>query len=307
MLDRRMTVPLGISLLALVACQPADQGQDDGDEEAAVIEIAAKDFEFEAPRSIRSGWNTIRFRNESEEQEHFVLFYHLPEDKTFADWRTEVTQPFLDVWSRYDAGELSREETLQSLGEAMAPWAFQETNIVGGAGLTEPGRTSLVTLFLAPGTYVMECYVKTPQGTWHTERGMLRELTVTEESTGQEPPNADVQLTLSNYEIQTSGSFSAGEQVVAVHVTDTPEGLLPHDLNLFRLDSETTVEEIVAWMDWLDLEGYRAPAPGVSVGGVKNLMAGRTGYVTVDLAPGRYAWVSEGYGDRGMVEEFVVE
>ena len=31
-----------------------------------------------------------------------------------------------------------------------------------------------------------------------------------------------------------------------------------------------------------------------------------TGYVHVDLSPGEYAWVSEGYGSRGATKEFVV-
>lgn len=32
----------------------------------------------------------------------------------------------------------------------------------------------------------------------------------------------------------------------------------------------------------------------------------RAGYVHLDLTPGSYVWVSEGYGDRGMVSEFTI-
>lgn len=307
---RHSLAPLVLLLAsALAACQSSDReagAGDDASAEPGVVDVAARDFEFDAPETLPSGWTTFRFTNLGE-QEHFFYLYRLPDDVTFAQFRREAMGPFGRVWNDYASGKLTREEAGRAFASELPEWFFTDLVSSGGPALTEPGRTAQTTVRLEPGTYVVECYVKTPQGTWHTERGMLRELTVTEESTGQEPPNADVELTLSNYEIQTSGSFWAGEQVVAVHVTDTPAGLLPHDLNLFRLDPETMVEEIVAWMDWLDLEGYRAPAPGVSVGGVKNLMAGRTGYVTVDLAPGRYAWVSEGYGDRGMVEEFIVE
>ena len=60
-------------------------------------------------------------------------------------------------------------------------------------------------------------------------------------------------------------------------------------------------------MDWMDLEGFRAPAPGYSLGGVEHMRADQTGYMTVELQPGSYAWVSEGYGVQGMVRKFEVE
>ena len=310
MSERRTLTPVVIVLAALVACEPAGSGQDAGPETEAdseVVEITAEDFEFKAPRTLPSGWNTIDFTNASDEQEHFFLLWKLPEDVTFADYRSQVTQTFSEVWERYDGGELTAEETLEQLGEELPEWFFGGVQAYGGAALTEPGRTSRVVLNLDPGTYAMECYVKTPQGTWHTDRGMVRELRVTEDSTGASAPEADVELTLSNYSIAVSDSFTTGPQVVAVHVTATPDGLMPHDINLFRIESDTTtVDKIVRWMDWMDLEQFRAPAPGISLGGVDHLREGATGYAVVDLEPGRYAWISEEYGDRGMVEEFTV-
>jgi hypothetical protein len=37
------------------------------------------------------------------------------------------------------------------------------------------------------------------------------------------------------------------------------------------------------------------------------MLAGDTAYVRVELSPGEYAWISEAYGGRGMVETFTVE
>lgn len=291
---------------ALMACQPAESGQDEAAGPDPVV-VTAKDFEFEMPRELASGWNTFRFVNESDEQEHFILFSRVPADRTFAEFRSRVFEVFMDVFSRYDAGELTREEAGQALADELPAWYFEEVEFAGGVGLTEGSRSSQATVHLEPGTYAVECYVKTPQGTFHNDRGMFRGITVTGDATGATPPEADAELTLSNYEINTSGQLTPGTRTVAVHMTDTPEGLVPHDINLFRLDGETTPDEIVAWMDWMDLEQFRAPGPGTSLGGVEHLPAGATGYMTVDLEPGRYAWVSEGYGDRGMVKEFTVE
>lgn len=60
---------------ALMACQPADQT----DGRPGPVEITARDFEFDMPEAIPSGWNTFRFVNESNEQEHFILFGRIPE------------------------------------------------------------------------------------------------------------------------------------------------------------------------------------------------------------------------------------
>lgn len=295
----------------LAACQQTDaDGEGEADAsaaaEAGVVQVTAKDFEFQAPEEIPSGWTTIRFANTGEE-EHFVLLWHLPEDRTFRDYRTEIVDTFTKVWSRYASGQLDRAETEEALGAELPEWFFTGVQPRGGAALTEPGDTSQVTVQLEPGTYVMECYVKTPQGTWHTERGMFRELTVTEASAGASPPEADAELTLSNYQLEAPGDLPAGTHTLAVHVRDNPEGFMPHDVNLFRLEGDAGTEEIVAWMDWMDLDQFRTPAPGHSLGGVEHMTAGNTGYLTVTLEPGRYAWVSEGYGHRGMVEEFTVQ
>lgn len=306
------------TVAALAACgggEPAPASDSDASaamsqasaSEPGVVTITAKDFEFEAPAEIPSGWTTIRFTNEGE-QEHFVNFNHLPDSVTFADYKTDVGLVFDEVWNRYDSGDLDRQGTLDALGAQLPGWFFGSITLEGGPNLTEPGETTQVTVRLDPGTYALECYVKTPQGTFHSSRGMLKELTVTAEDNGVQPPaDADAELTLSNYNVAAPDSLSAGRHTIAVHVEENPEGMVMHDISLFRLSDTTSVDRIVKWMDWMDLEQFRAPAPGYSMGGMSDLVAGRTGYMTVDLTPGRYAWVSEGYGAQGVAKEFTVQ
>lgn len=289
--------------LAALACAPSDDG---AETDGGVLEVTAADFEFRAPNEVPSGWTTLRLENTGE-QDHFLLLWRLPEGKTVRDYRQEVVNVFSRVFSRHASGELDRPETLEALGEKLPEWFFTEVTASGGVALTGAGRSAESTVRLEPGTHVMECYVKTPDGTWHTERGMVKQLLVTEDEAGPEAPEADVELTLSNYTIDAPERVAAGTRTVAVDVTDTPEGLMPHDVNLFRLEDGDDVEQVVGWMDWMDPEQFRSPAPGVPMGGVEHLPAGATGYMTADLEPGRYAWVSEGYGGRGMVREFTVE
>lgn len=289
-------------IVGLMACTSKQQPE----EKAGVVEVTALEFRFEAPDSVKSGWNTFQMKNEGA-QEHFMYVYKIPSEITLAEYEEGVPQAFEEVWQKYVAGEINQQETVEMLGENIAPWFFTEVVPSGGVALTEPGETAQSTVNLDPGKYIMECYVKMPDGTWHTTMGMYKMFHVTEDSTGLEAPSANYEMTLSNYDISTTGELKQGANTIAVHAQDTPEGFMMHDINLFRMNDTTSVEDIVAWMNWLELDQFTAPAPAYSLGGVDHMAAGKTGYMTVELTPGNYAWVSEGYGHRGMVKEFTIE
>lgn len=271
-----------------------------------VVEVVAKDYEFELPAQVSSGWTTFEFRNVGEE-EHFFSLTRLPEGKTYRDFEAGPAALFDEVWNRYSAREITRSEMFETLRAEVSEWYLEGAEPSGGVGLTEPGETSRVTVKLDPGTYVLECAVKTPQGSWHIFRGMGEDLTVTAAPNQASPPEADVELTLSNYEIDIARELTAGTQTVAVHVRENPEGLGGHGVDLARLADETGLEEVVEWMAPYELGRYRAPAPGHWLGGVRPMRAGETAYMTADLEPGRYAWISEDHADQGMVETFTVE
>lgn len=310
---------LGIAIVIgmLLACSSGKEKPKSEAEEAAtmttaatnasVVEVAARDFAFEAPDQLASGWHTFRFTNNGK-QEHFFYIYRLPDNKTYDQFLEEAMKPFGMVWNEYASGQISRDSALAKFGTALPGWFMTDMVPSGGVGLTEPGEMAETTVKLDPGLHVVECYVKMPDGSWHTERGMQQPLMVTTDSTGFEPPEADVELSLSNYNIERKGAYRAGNQIIAIHVMENPQGFTMHNLDLFRLgDDTTTVRQIVKWMDWMDLNQFRAPAPGYSLGGIEPMAAGRTGYVAVNFTPGTYAWVSEGYGSRGMFETFTIE
>lgn len=310
---------LVVLAVALIACQPADTGEEatpaaapaDATADAAspaaadsgAVDVLVQDYSFTAPARLPSGWNTFRFRNEGEEP-HFLVLWRLPEDKTFDDFAAEIVPAFMSAVEPYRAGEVDREGMVELLGGALPEWFLTSVDGWGGPGFTSPGRTSQTTLQLEPGEYVMECYAQSAEGEFHGKLGMLRPLTVTDEMSGLSVPEADIELTLSNYQIDVEGDLTPGEHTVAVHVAEEPEGLLGHDVHLARLAEDTDLDEAVTWMDWVD--SMRAPAPMEFLGGAEEMPAGHTAYFTVTLEPGRYAWVSEGYFAEGMVKEFRV-
>lgn len=179
----------------------------------------------------------------------------------------------------------------------------------GGPGIVAPGRTAQATIALEPGTYWMECYIKTPEGEWHTNRGMVRPLIVTDERSGASEPEADLEITLSRAGMQVSGTPARGRQTVAVHFGKRPADalFLGNDVHLVRLEEETDREELARWLDPWKLDGFRAPAPVEFLGGAQDMPEGHTAYFTVSLEPGSYAWVMEAPAERSVTETFTVE
>jgi len=318
----RLLASVGLSILPaalLVGCQPdsseraVEESAAETDESAGaastpggVIEIRAEEYAFTAPPTFPSGWVTLRLVNGGKEP-HFVLLWDLPDGKIFDDYHREVARPFQTLYASYRAGDLDQPAFFEKLGAAIPEWFFDAVPI-GGPGFTAPGRTSETTVFLEPGdNYVMECYVRsmTQGDTFHGTQGMLRPLIVTEEGSGMEPPEADVEIVLSSFEIEVNGDLSAGSHVARVSVTDTPEGFVRHNVQLARLEGDMTAEDVAPWLNWVD--EMLPPAPADFLGGAGQTLSGRESYFPFDLQPGRYAWISEGFAAQGMFREFTVE
>lgn len=111
---------------ALGACKPANGGEEESSagSEANVVTVEAKDFESDIPEAIPSGWNTLRLVNEGE-QEHFVLVGRIPDDRSIAEYRSEVSRTFVDAFDRYGSAELTREQASQTLADELPSLLFE--------------------------------------------------------------------------------------------------------------------------------------------------------------------------------------
>jgi hypothetical protein len=126
--------------------------------------------------------------------------------------------------------------------------------------------------------------------------GMVHEITVTDEPSGAPEPEADLNLTISSERgIEVEGDIGFGLHIVAVHFEDQMmyDHLFGHDIHLARLTENTDLGALAAWMDWTQPGGIETPAPAEFVAGLHEMPAGQTGYFTVELEPGSYAWVAE--------------
>jgi hypothetical protein len=134
---------------------------------------------------------------------------------------------------------------------------------------------------------------------------MARQLTVSERRSATQPPTADLEVAFANGAMTAPAALEPGRRIVAVHYRYAAEGLLANDVHVARLPNGIDADSVIPWMDWMNVAGLRAPAPVRFLGGVQEMPVGSTAYFTVELTPGRYAWISENAGN-GMVQEFTV-
>lgn len=293
---------------------PAEEvatGQED-QAEANVIELRAVGLRFEGPGEAPAGWTTIRFDNQSG-MIHFAVIERLPEGVTIEDQAREVVPPFQAGMDSIIAGDM---DGAMAAFAALPAW-FGDVVFLGGPGLLSGGGVAESTVYLAPGRYTIECYVKT-NGVFHSvnpvpgELGMIHELIVSGESNEAPEPEADAVLSISSAGFQiTGGALRAGTNTIRADFVDQSvySNFVGHDAHIVRLDEDTDPDALAAWMDWTTPHGLETPAPAVFHGGINEMPAGEHGYFTVELAPGDYAFIAEVPDPRshGLYLPFSVE
>ncbi|CAN5323808.1 hypothetical protein BH23GEM2_BH23GEM2_25730 [soil metagenome] len=308
-LRMQRTVLLSVALLA-AACT-AGQNDTVPQRSGSAVDIVARGLQFEAPDEIESGWTTFRFRNESAMM-HFALLQRLPTGIGISEQQRLVAPVFQEGMNLLNAGET--DAAMQKFGE-LPEW-FGQVVFTGGPGLLSPGRTSETSVYLEPGTYLIECYVKT-NGIFHSYNpdslayGMVHQLTVTPAESDATAPEPTLALTISGEGgIRMAGDVDAGEHTVSVRFADqrAHENFVGHDVHLVRLADTADMSRVAAWMDWTQRTGLDTPAPAEFLGGVNEMPAGAIGYFTASLEPGRYAWVAEvpNPQEKGMLQMFEV-
>ena len=162
--------------------------------ERNVVDVTAKDYSFHSKDTIPSGWTTFRFKNEGHAH-HFFFLTLLPENADFHSYINELGPAFGVTWDSLKNG-MDKVQAGALLGSLIPDW-YANAKTMGGAGIIAPGKTEETTIKLVPGNYVMECYVKTEDGIFHSGLGMIKPIFVTEENSGmKEPTDANYDVTV---------------------------------------------------------------------------------------------------------------
>jgi hypothetical protein len=288
--------------LLVVACasdEPAGEAGESGasgGEGEGIVDVIARDLTLVAPDTVAPGWTTFRFTNTSP-MVHFAVVERMPDGVGLAEQQEEVAPLFQEGFDLLTAGDA--DGAMAAFG-ALPDW-FGEIVFMGGPGLLSPGGTADASVHLEPGTYLLECYVKTDGvfHSYHPEPGvvaMVHEFVVAGPPTGATAPEEDVRVTISTEDgISVEGTLLPGRRTVAVTFVDQTvhENFVGHDVHVARMENGITLEAIEAWMDWTRPEGLQSPSPVRFVGGINEMPAGTTGYFTADFQAGDYVWVSE--------------
>lgn len=293
------------------AASPGAERQQSPSTSTNVVDITGIGLDLLGPSEIPSGWTTFRLHNASE-MLHFAVLERMPEGIGVAEQQAEVAPVFQEGMDLLNAGEV--DAALAKFGELPA-W-FGDIVFMSGPGFVAPGRTAQTTVYLEPGTYMLECYVKT-NGVFHSynpspdEYGMVLELTATEEASAAAAPEPTLNITVSSERgFEVDDDVAPGNHTIAVYFEDqmAHEHFLGHDVHLVRLQENTDLEELATWMDWTQSGGLETPAPVEFIGGTHEMPAGETAYFTAVLYPGRYAWIAEvpDPAGKGMLKTFTV-
>lgn len=261
--------------------------------DSRIIEIVTRSMEFQMVDTLKSGWNTFLYKNLSNET-HFFLLEKLPDGVRLDNYKKELIPPFENAFNHFLVGNF---EAGSKELERIPKWFF-EVQLYGGVGLLSPKTTAQSTIYLDPGYYAMECYIRMPNGKPHALMGMLKELVVLDENSKTNEPSPDLEVFISTADgISFNDTLTPGTKIIKVNFTDqkTYETLLGHDVNLVRLENLHLVDSLNNWINPADLNQFRSPSPqGIEfLGGVNDLQAGQHGYFTVNVSSGTYAFVSE--------------
>lgn len=255
-------------------------------------------MDIQGPDKIPAGWTTFRFVNASGFT-HFATIERLPSGIGVEQYKhaAGIYQKFMDL---VNAG---KQDVAMKVMDSLPEWAHNMIN-VGGVGLTAPGHTAQETVYLKPGNYMVECYVKT-DGVFHSYASpshppMIHPIKVIASDSNAMPPTEDVRVTVSSENgMQLEGTPVAGEQTFAVFFKKQDKNLMGPDVHLFRIQKDTDIDAANAWVNAVAPDGMETPSPVEFLGGTEELKTGGTAYFTVTLKPGRYALISEVPNPRG--------
>jgi len=265
----------------------------------AVHDMETNEHLFELARdTVAAGWTTFELINASPDEHLLQLLKFGDEiDITAEKFIEEVTlnvQESLYLLHDPDVGPDKLSDYVD-----YPDWIGQWTRM-GGPAIVSPGLTAEATVDLEPGTYIIECYIKDEDQMMHSSLGMIALLEVTESTEQRAEPEADMEITVSEEGFQIHDQPEIGTNRVKVNFEEreTPGY---RNVNLVRLDKETDLGELSFWMNGYNWGGLVSPSLFRFKGGIAAMAPGHTGYFTIDLEPGEYAWVSE-YLDTSLSE-----
>jgi len=147
------SMALVVAILGLAACGGETQETITPNEN--VLNLRVQGLKFVGPSEIESGWTTIRIDNTGG-MTHHALVYRLPDGITPEMLDEQVVRPIQASLTATIEGDPQKAAAIA----ATIPAWVGELVWMGGPGMMSDGVTGEANMYLEPGNYVVECYVK---------------------------------------------------------------------------------------------------------------------------------------------------
>jgi hypothetical protein len=229
---------------------------------------------------------------------------------TFAPGWTKVTlknddkQPHQASLVRLADG-ISSATFVKQFGE-QGERALAGTVSSGGPAIAFPGASSSVMVNLSPGIYIAADLVPGSDGMLKATKGYLTSFTVTSSlgTRSASRPTAKATVELHDFFFAGGAKLQQGSTIAVRN-----GGNQPHELVMFSLAPNKTAKDVA---DYLMNPAPAGPPPFTAAAGMAGIAPKGVGYVTVDLPPGRVAFLcflpdlagtGEPHFTKGMIAE----
>jgi len=229
------------------------------------VTITAKEYSFDMPDSLNPGLTKIKLVNAGKQQ-HTAQLVRLNQGTTPA----QVTAALQD------------EQNPQGI--------FKIITAAGGVNATPGGKDNEAYANLTPGSYYVLSFGGDENSPPDFAQGMLKAFTV-KTGTAPEvtPPKTSGKVTLADYNFLGVDSLKAGTTTLEV-LNGGPQ---THEIYVVKLNNGYTADQLKTDMA-AEANGGTPPAgapPIDDAGGIGALAANTTGYVTLNLTAGNYAFL----------------
>ena len=233
------------------------------------IAITARDFAFDMPAEIPSGWVSLTLTNEGEVNHHGIVM-RLLDGVTMDDALAAM-------------GDEEGDQTEISDLEFFLPD-------------TDPGSSNQATVEMAPGHWIIFSVSMDAstdgEMTSDVARGSIAEFDVVESDAVAAPPEADLTLTIGADDFDLPAEMTAGQHTIQI-VNDS--GQENGYAFILKMEDGTTMDDVMAMFDALfsgqEMDMENMPV-FYAVGGLMAYNLGDSYYTTVDLTPGDYTVIS---------------